>query len=85
MIHWIKRTSQRGPRSKQPASPWRYARPVLEALEDRIAPATSLAAPTLLDPAAPALIASLASHYRHGQSGQLAVIISVTGWLSSGL
>src|SRR6187455_2462894 len=53
MIRWMERAEHRPARSKRPASTSkRPARLTLESLEDRIAPATALAPPTLLDPTA---------------------------------
>src|SRR5688572_30712936 len=52
MFRWIKRMTDRRARSKRSANVDKCSRPMLEALEDRIAPATSLAPPTILDPAA---------------------------------
>src|SRR5205807_1081455 len=51
MIRWIKRGMSSLTRNTKPARTGKgFARPMVEALEDRIAPATSLAPPTLLDP-----------------------------------
>jgi hypothetical protein len=50
MIRWTSRSTR--PRSKRPAHTIKYARPALEALEDRITPASKLSPPVLLDPAA---------------------------------
>src|SRR5262245_30833178 len=52
MTRWNKRSIHDRALSKQLTSTRKCARPLLEPLEDRIAPATSLAPPTLLDPTA---------------------------------
>ncbi len=52
MMHSIRRALRPRARSKGPLTATRFARPWLESLEDRITPATSIAPPTVLDPAA---------------------------------
>src|SRR4051794_21413595 len=53
MLRWIKRAMSYLTRSsKLIGTGMGFSRPMVEALEDRIAPATSLAPPTLLDPPA---------------------------------
>ena len=52
MIGWIKRAMNEGAPSKRPAKARRSTSLWVESLEDRITPATTLAAPRLLDPIA---------------------------------
>src|SRR5215213_6265135 len=53
MIRWTKRVKHRRARTRRPPGATEgFPRLTLESLEDRIAPATALAPPTLLDPTA---------------------------------